>query len=327
MRTHRSLNVKPHDFRYIRFGKRCGDDPNASRWADNFGGQCRGSECRVTMFIRIMPVSRSASRYSDPFSVAFDSEETERRSNSGTLETIQRYGVRIGHTRNFVLLRDRDHGMTAWWWAALSSGTRLVADPSLVHLNSKERVLNGLALLSDIISMSTLLQRYDAFLAELVKSDRGIRSAITGMEGIVCNLMLDELKLDNWGKIRSDMLLEDYVYRRLHRKKVLFLVLTHHSNLFGPPLSETAGGINGQRLSAQQIMDRIMESGMMTGHNFSELCKNLVETWLCDWGCPRQKLLDFNSLSRPVGIAPSVRHSWERTSTAAAIDRQRVRGP
>lgn len=327
MRTRRSLNVKPCDFRYIRFGKPCGGDPDASRWADNFGGQCRGAECRVTMFIRIMPPSRSVSRYSDPFSTAFDSDESERRSNPGPLKSVQRYGERIGHTRNFVLLRDRDHRMTAWWWAALSSGTRLVADPSLVHLNSKERVLNGLALLSDIISMSTLVQRYDAFLAEQVKSDRGLRSAITGMEGIVCNLMLDQLKLDNWGKIGPDMLLENYVYRRLHRKKVLFLLLTHHSNVFGSPLAETAGGINGQRVSAQQIMDRIMESGMMTQHNFSELCKNLVETWLCDWGCPQQKLLDFNTLSRPVGIVPSARHSWERTSTAGALDRQRGRGP
>lgn len=326
MRTRRSLNVKPHDFRYIRYGRRCGDDPDSARWADTFGGQCRGSDCRVNMFIRIMPSSRSAARYSDPFSAAFESDENDRRSGSGQLQTVQRYGKRIGHTRNFVLLRDRDHSMTAWWWAALSSGTRLVAEPSLVHLNSKERVLNALALLADIVSISTLVQRYDAFLAAQLKSDRAIRSAITGMEGIVCNLMLDELNLDNWGRIGTDMLLENYVYRRLHRKKVLFLVLTHYSNVFGPPTAETAGGMNGQRMSAQQIMDTIMESGMMTEHNFSELCKNLVESWLCDWGCPRQKLLDFNTMSKPTAVlVPTARHSWERTSSAGAQDRARGR--
>lgn len=211
---------------------------------------------------------------------------------------MQRHGIRIGHTRNFVLLRDTDHGMTAWWWAAVCSGTRLIADPPLVRLNSQERVLNGLALLADIVCISSLVQRHDALLATLIKSDGAVRSAITGMVGIVCNLMLDELGLDNWGRIGTDMLLEDYVYRRLHRKKVLFLVLTHYSNIFGPPTTETTGDMNGQRMSAQQIMDTIMESGMMTEHNFSELCKNLVESWLLDWGCPREKLVEFDLMNK-----------------------------
>lgn len=275
------------------------------------------------MYIRILPSSKSFSPSPDPFSPAFQIDQADDRHPITQSSDKQWWGIRIGHTPNFVFLRDTDHRLTAWWWAGIRfSGTRLVSNPALVRLDHEERVLNGLALVTDIVAISPMLQRYDPFFASLLQNDRKVRGSLSGLESIVCNLMMEELGLQCWGRISLSLRHAKYVLQREDRRKVILFVLAVYSNLFFPPLEQTAGdgGREWQRMSAQQILDSVIEGGNLSQGDFSKLCRQLIEDWLCSWGCPRDKLEQFNAeneLPVPFGKRDMRQFSARQTRSVA----------
>lgn len=271
LRTRVSLRVAAPRFRYVRFGRACGRDLAAARpaWAAPFPA-CAGPACCVGMFIRALPLPPARSSRPDAFGLAgrvrprppapppaddapllpapattlpespAPTTSAVRLSSVGPpppaapeAELLHWHGRRVGHSRNFVLLRDLDDGITSWWWDAVSSAVHLVDKPPAYYVKNAARMLNALALLSDIISIGELVIRHRrAFLSWQLAANNGVRACVTATPGIVCNKIMAELGLCDWGTIGIDTLEHDIPETSRKKYGVLFLVLAEKSQMF-----------------------------------------------------------------------------------------------
>lgn len=338
MRRLPSLRVATQEFRFVRYGmmgKTCGSDKNAKHW-DKTWDVCTKENCTVRMFIRYLP--QPINGYRDSIvSMAFSqvyrrdrnrNPKSNYRDSSGARidPALQWYGYRKGHTQNFVELQDVDDGITSWWWHAVSSAHMLVAKPLTVHVSNKLRMVNALALISDIISIGDLvLEHRFEFLQHELKTNRGIQASITATPGIMCNMIMEKVGLSNWFPIEAEALIREGYNYPLERKKygMLFLILAEKSSMFASlprerkvqrekqcplegrcPLRENQEhhGIlrksripmfskgEPQRISGQYIVDQIIRHGSLDHQLFKELSIGLVDEWLCDWGFRRDQL-------------------------------------
>lgn len=262
MGRRKSLNLKSHNFRYIRIGSRCGTDKNAANvyWTENFSPYCHAAACPVRLYIRILPLpepshlsslfsrhpqdffgpgilnqtstsSSSSSPHADPPNTAMQPPQPQIAPGSPSSALailgdpdymrdpngkgyLQWHGRRVGHTKNYVQLRDLEHGISAWWWEAISSEMDLLERPLKYIVKNKARMLNALALLSDIISIGDLVIRYRINLLHMQLScDRGIQIAVTATPGYMCNALLKALGLDtSWGLIGPEILKNFVLY-------------------------------------------------------------------------------------------------------------------
>lgn len=335
MQNHPSLRVATQSFRYVRYGRKCGSDRNAENWGKSWDGVCTKKHCEVRMFLRCLP--EPTTRYCNSMLPTIFSQVRQycrnryhkpKSNNSLSNDvpinpTLQWYGYRKRHTKNFVELQDVDEGITSWWWEAVSSANILVAKPLTVHVSNEKRMVNALALISDIISIGDLVLEYRLpFLQHQLKTNKGVQSSVTATPGITCNLIMEKVGLNNWFPIEAEVLeSKEYEYPQDRKKYgMLFLILAEKSNMFSDRKSQSeeqcplgdrcqlqeqeCDGLlqkrriprlsqgEPQRISGQYILDELIRHGEIDHDLFICLAEKLVDKWLIDWGCRESTLLE-----------------------------------
>lgn len=255
------LRQSSDDFRYARIGDRCGSSPNAKLWYPLKGSLCRATPCNALMYVRNFP-----SKYYNPLFLlntcgGVQAHRIPRKVVSERL--LQWRGERIAHTGHVVMLRDYDSGPEVRWWRLISSGVWLISRPWIVHIDSQAQMLQALELLADIVAIGRLILHFERdFVYEQLKSEP-VRKAITGTAGTICNAILVELNLQEWGCFDDSLvtaLAQDHfdLKENLAREYgLLFLLLTVKSNIFGGRLPEP---------ERQMISLELLDPGMSTAN-------------------------------------------------------------
>lgn len=308
MKSYKSLHLYKHQFRYLRCGRPCQDSLDGASWADTFDDRCAGEECTVELFIRYQTSDSTHWHHRYFCYLTWRKRFDNMGSFAGLLsrlwtnttscakkvpvnsegEVEQWWGIREGHSMHAVILRDQENGVKFWWWNAISSATWLIANPKIARLSRREQVLNALVLFSDIISIGDLVLYHNRdFLKHQVQHNHGITRAVDATPAIMCNLLIEELKLNEWGKIdRSILNVSEWPERKPEEYGILFFILTEKSSFYKPKASTSQKKVSywnpAQRFSGQEILDRLESCD---GSSEGTDAKTLSEQWLSDWGC------------------------------------------
>lgn len=316
MGKYRSLRTT--HFRYVRLGRPCGQDEQASSTRPRFSGNCPGRECVASLYIRYLPHVHMAFwrlRHGPAAVKTAYKREIMKRD-------VQWYGIRAAHSKHCVTLLDLREGLKAWWWNSVSSATWLIGQPSLARLTRRGSVYEALALLSDIIAIGDLVLslRREVIKTEL-RCDPDLQRAGRSTPIFVCNAILEVLGLD-WGPVWSPSYC--YPLNQPQEYGILFFVLIHKTRVFalgrevydkideknmgnrkrrrqsfgeqsdlyiGSVMRDHGTSMTSiPRISGQDIIDKLEISEFANEKEFKERQEELVDDWLISWGFDKDLL-------------------------------------
>lgn len=307
----KSLFVHGSSFRYIRYGPKCNQDANVLRWDQTFQHACKRNNCAANVYIRTVPPfnstwkhlcesvmwfrggrsTRNSSRDSDGEDISLHAPSSSLslspRSDSQSLmirnlslntdpNIYQLQGNRTYHTAHTVHLSDIEHGSPAWWWRSVSTSRQLVRNPAVALVPSREQMVRALALVADIIAIGDLVLTYfHSTLRTCLREDPELQRASTSMAAVMCNAILQELRMDGWlprGGISSCVTEDNYVYPTMSEDEngrtfqaeeygLLFFFLTVKSRLYAAGRGERKGYF---RLSTVDHIETDEEIGTST---------------------------------------------------------------
>lgn len=222
-----SLALSNKQFCYVRIGLKCSARHDPLRWPTP-QQYCQPS-CPAFYFVRYSAKN-----------LALDEPSSENRPPNTLHSDTQWYGTRIGHTTYCVQLRDHNHGPKAWWWNAIKSATWLIANPALARLDNRDRVLNALALLADIVIVGDVIlkSRRDFFKSQL-QNNEGVKRGVSAAPGLIANFILREIGLSEWGSITPRILRSDFKYPKGEQEEyaILFYIITEKSQLYAEEIA------------------------------------------------------------------------------------------
>lgn len=206
-------------------------------------------------------------------SLPYSQSSSQTMGNESSGEAI---GTRVEKWLHFDVIRDTNDGITTWWWLALYSGSRLLTNPAVVRLSTTERMLNALWLISDIISVGKLILKFHRQDVRDLLRDPRVQKALNSTPKVVCNKILEELDLEDWGKIDNDEIQKmemEYPTGSDTEYGILFFVLTVTSDMYSEK--------RPVRYSGQTLIDDLHKVG--DGDQFFDEEKKLAKKWFDDW--------------------------------------------
>lgn len=213
----------------------------------------------------------------------------------------------LEHRSNFMVLENFNKVSEVRWWRSVFSATWIIARPWRVYLNSADDGMQALALLSDIIAIGRLVFKHRlGYVRKQIMRCEKMRKSMRQTAGIVCNAILMEVGLKEWGLIEEKMFEDNYSFpgERCKRYGLLFIVLTIKSDMYGgrrkdeegsraPTLERrryksllrcASGSTNAARVSAHSVIQKLRDySG--SRDEFKAIEKREVDRWLVSWGC------------------------------------------